>query len=169
MTASVTRPSIIQLNRYLSDFQLMKLGKIGSCQNHGMGPIESPQFVIQTLQLLMFTFPQDKQITVHQARVKFCSSNFPAGFYWYGGKQQGVGKLVHWMEALLSDDQDNKWNQEEIDDHEEVQNAIESEDIIKDIQATSEEETIPDNATTRRRATPYKLRNKPHPSRKKQI
>ena len=101
--------------------------------------------------------------------MKFCPSNFPAGFYWYGGKRQGVGKLARWVEALLSDDQDNKWNQEEIDDHEEVQNEIESEDTTKDIQATTEEETIPDNATTRRRATPYNLRNQPHPSRKKQI
>ena len=47
-------------------------------------------------------FPQDKTITVHQTRVKSCPSNFSAGFYWYSGKQQGVGKVAHWVEALES-------------------------------------------------------------------
>lgn len=65
-------------------------------------------------------FLQDKRITVHQIRVKSCPSNFPASFYWYGGKRQGIDKLACWVEALLSDDQDNKLNQGEIDDHEEV-------------------------------------------------
>ena len=72
------------------------------------------------------------------------------------------------MEALLSDDQDNKVNQDERDDPVEVCNEMESEDTTKDIQAPSEEETIPDNPTTRRRITPYNLRKHPHPSRKKQ-
>ena len=48
-------------------------------------------------------FPQDKDITVHQTRVKACPSNFPAGFYWYGGKRQGTGQIPRWVENLLSD------------------------------------------------------------------
>ena len=50
-------------------------------------------------------FPQDKNIMVHQIRVKACPNNFPAGFYWYGdgGKQQGIGKIPRWLETLLSD------------------------------------------------------------------
>ena len=48
-------------------------------------------------------FPQDKDITVHQNRVKACPSNFPAGFYWYGGKRQGTGQIPRWVENILSD------------------------------------------------------------------
>ena len=97
----------------------MKLERTESYRDHGMGHIVLPQFVIQTLLLLMFT-SQDKKITVHQTRVKSCPSNFPAGFYWYCGKRQGVGKVACWVEALLSDDQDNKVNEDERGDTEEV-------------------------------------------------
>ena len=38
-------------------------------------------------------FPRDKQITIHQSRVKHCTTDFLAGFYWYGGKQRVQGKI----------------------------------------------------------------------------
>ena len=52
-------------------------------------------------------FPQDKSITVHQTRVKPCPPEFPAGFYWYGGTQKGIGKIPQWVETLLSDNQNS--------------------------------------------------------------
>ena len=55
-------------------------------------------------------FPHDKQITVHQSRVKHCPANFPAGCYWYGGKQRGQGRILKWVENLLADHQDDKTN-----------------------------------------------------------
>jgi len=111
-------------------------------------------------------FPQDKHITVHQTRVKFCPCNFPAGFYWYGGKRQGVGKVACWVENLLSDDQDKEENQRETADQVEIQNEVESEDTTMDNQATIEK-SMPDNSTTTRHTTPYNLRKQCHPSRKK--
>ena len=34
-------------------------------------------------------FPQDRSIQVHASRVRPCPPNFPAGFYWYGGRDVG--------------------------------------------------------------------------------
>ena len=42
--------------------------------------------------------PQHGQICVHQDRVCGCPDDFPAGYYWYGGKQKGPPK---WVERLL--------------------------------------------------------------------
>ena len=46
-------------------------------------------------------FPQDPQIRVHQTRMKACPPNFPAGFYWYGGRRRGPGRPPKWVEPLL--------------------------------------------------------------------
>ena len=47
-------------------------------------------------------FPQDKAIRVHLSRVKLCPSNFPAGFYWYGGKKRGSGHQPKWVEQMMA-------------------------------------------------------------------
>ena len=46
--------------------------------------------------------PQKDGITVHLSRVKQCPINFPAGFYWYGGKSKGPGRPPKWVEQLLA-------------------------------------------------------------------
>ena len=112
-------------------------------------------------------FPQDKLITIHQTRVKSCPSNFPAGYYWYGGKRQCVGKVSRWVENLLFGDLDE---QHETDDQEVVNNDTESEHITADIQGTNEK-LVPDNSATTSSATticatPYNLRTHCCPSRK---
>ena len=52
-------------------------------------------------------YPQDGGIQVHQSRVKPCTLNFPAGFYWYGGKRRGPGRPPKWVEQILADNQQN--------------------------------------------------------------
>ena len=52
--------------------------------------------------------PQDGGIQVHQSTVKHCTSNFPAGFYWYGGKQRGPGWPPKWVDQLLEECTDNQ-------------------------------------------------------------
>ena len=47
-------------------------------------------------------FSQDKEIRVHLSRVKLCPPNFPAGFYWYGGKKRGPGCPPKWVEQIMS-------------------------------------------------------------------
>ena len=47
-------------------------------------------------------FPNDTQIKVHQNRVSHCPKEFPAGYYWYGGKRKGTGAPPAWMDNLLN-------------------------------------------------------------------
>ena len=46
-------------------------------------------------------FPGDAPIRVHQNRVAHCPREFPAGYFWYGGKRKGRGKPPKWVEKLL--------------------------------------------------------------------
>ena len=46
-------------------------------------------------------FPQDRDIHVHQSRVKVCPPQFPAGFFWYGGRRRGPGRPPRWVSEML--------------------------------------------------------------------
>ena len=48
-------------------------------------------------------FPGDAPIRVHQYRVAHCLREFPAGYFWYGGKRKGRGKPPKWVEKLLQE------------------------------------------------------------------
>ena len=122
-------------------------------------------------------FPQDKHITVHQTRVKPCPANFPAGFYWYGGKRKCIGKVPHWVETLLSDQHPMSDNPLDAGDSiTGVQEKQESEDITTDdyamqsmgpdVQNVIESQLTYGNDVTERTTTPYNLRRHPRPSRK---
>ena len=39
-------------------------------------------------------------IQVHQSKIKPCSLDFPAGFYWYGSRRPGPGCPLRWTEEL---------------------------------------------------------------------
>jgi len=39
---------------------------------------------------------------VHQNRVSRCPDEFPAGYYWYGGKRKGTGAPPKWVDNLLN-------------------------------------------------------------------
>lgn len=45
--------------------------------------------------------PQDSPIHVHQSWVCRCPAEFPAGYYWYGGKRRGPGRPPRWVDRLL--------------------------------------------------------------------
>ena len=47
-------------------------------------------------------FPQDGPLCVHQSRICVCAREFPAGYYWYGGKRRGPGRPPRWVERLLT-------------------------------------------------------------------
>ena len=44
---------------------------------------------------------------VHQIRVCRCYVNFPAGYYWYGGRRKRPGRPPKWVDRLLSSDGDS--------------------------------------------------------------
>ena len=47
-------------------------------------------------------FPEDKGIRIHLSRVKLCPPNFPAGFYWYGGKRRSPGQPPNWVAKMMA-------------------------------------------------------------------
>ena len=46
--------------------------------------------------------PQHGQIQVHQSRLCRCPDNFPAGYYWYGGRRSGPGRPPKWVGQFLA-------------------------------------------------------------------
>ena len=48
--------------------------------------------------------PQDGQLQVHQTRVAHCPPELPCGFFWYGNRRAGPGRLPKWVEQLLQGD-----------------------------------------------------------------
>ena len=45
--------------------------------------------------------PQEGSIQIHQSRVCFCPSEFPAGFFWYGARRHSIGRPSKWVQQLL--------------------------------------------------------------------
>ena len=41
-------------------------------------------------------FPRDAPIKIHQNRVTHCPKEFPARYFWYGGKRKGTGNQNGW-------------------------------------------------------------------------
>ena len=110
-------------------------------------------------------FPQEKQIMIHQSRVKHCPTNF--GFCWYGGNQKAQGKAPKWVQNLLAGSEviqvdDGDTHEEQLDDTSDVGAPLEEE-------AEKLSEREPSNSitgSTRMPCTGYSLRNNPHPSKK---
>jgi len=124
-------------------------------------------------------FPQEKQIMVHQSRVKCCPTNFPARFYWYSNNQRGQGKMPTWVEDLLASCQDGEVDQADTSGTSgEVSNVdpdtdAQSEGTITQLEeesnaqpAVQTNENPAELITLPRRPTGYSLQKKPCPSRK---
>ena len=47
-------------------------------------------------------YPQHGETRVHQSRVCACPTDFPAGYYWYGGKRKGPRRPPKWVDQFLS-------------------------------------------------------------------
>ena len=106
-------------------------------------------------------FSQDGPIQVHQTRVTPCPSEFPAGYYWYGGKRSGPGRPPKWVDKLMrSDNQEDRDVQPKAADVCEENSddghcSMEDTSLCKDSGTTTGSEDIsPDPQRTR---TPYGL------------
>ena len=76
-------------------------------------PWHGPYRVVSTcgpdITAVQVYFSQDGPIQVHQTRVTPCPSEFPAGYYWYGGKRSGPGCPPKWVDKLMgSDNQEDR-------------------------------------------------------------
>ena len=74
-------------------------------------PWHSPYHVMSTrgpdITAVKVYFPQDGPIQVHQTRVTQCPLEFPAGYYWYGGKRSGPGCPPKWVDKLIRSETQN--------------------------------------------------------------
>jgi len=102
------------------------------------------------ISVLKVYYPQDKQITVHQSRVKYCPAAFPASFYWYGGRQKG-------SEQLPEDVDNGTASQHAIDDEPNKSDSV----VVK---CGSTGTQFSDHS--RSPSGHYGLRRQPRPSRK---
>ena len=142
-----------------------------------MTGINSPGIVL----IVKVYYPQDKQITVHQSRVKYCPAAFPAGFYWYGGRQKGLGNVPQWVQNLLSDANGSPDNNSVLEDNEppseqlpeDVVNETASKHVIDDESNESDSVVVESESTgtqisdhDRSSSGHYGLRRQPRPSRK---
>ena len=104
---------------------------------------------------------------MHLTRVTPCPSEFPAGYYWYGGKRQGPGRLPKWVKRMLSnnpqiseencdnlDPTNGVCEEREVDDHPSTNDTLSSES--NDSITPEFEDMVPDPRRTR---TPYGLRD----------
>ena len=113
-------------------------------------------------------FPQEKQIVIHQSRVKHCPMNFPAGFYWYGGKQKAQGRTPTWVQNLLAGSETHQ-----ADCGDTCKDEVSDEDTLGEDEADTqpgglprEECVSPVEESSRSPNTGYSLRNNPRPSKK---
>ena len=113
-------------------------------------------------------FPQEKQIMIHQSRVKHCPVNFPAGFYWYGGKQKAQGRTPMWVQDLLAGSEMNQTDDGDACEEEtsDVDALAEGEADTQSEELPREESLSPLKESSRTPNTGYSLRNNPRPSKK---
>ena len=117
-------------------------------------------------------FPNDTPIKVHQNRVSHCPKEFPAGYYWYGGKRKGTGAPPAWVDKLLNSPVQSDVNSSgEITEtvvtdisESEGQNSNSPNDVLNDKESNEDSEQQADaqpevNVTPRSERSQYSLRD----------
>ena len=97
-----TRPSDLRVGeRLFVRFPQDESGRLRKLSRPWHGPYRVLQRRDPDVIVVKVYHPQHGEICVHQSRVCKCPSDFPAGFYWYGGKQKGPGRPPKWVEQFL--------------------------------------------------------------------
>ena len=65
------------------------------------GPYRITEKIDPNITCVKVYHPQDGPICIHQSRICLCPDEFPAGYYWYGGKRRGPGRPPKWVDRLL--------------------------------------------------------------------
>ena len=60
--------------------------------------------------------------------VRHCPPNFPASFYWYGGKQRGPGRPPKWVEQLLKEGASNRLAKNTVEEQQGNMDKLDSQD-----------------------------------------
>ena len=86
----------------LVKFPADESGKLRKLARPWHGPYRVTEVNEPNISVSNVYHPKKKTIKIHQSRVKHCPVDFPAGFYWYGGKRKAPGRPPKWVEQLLA-------------------------------------------------------------------
>ena len=86
----------------LVKFPADESGKLRKLARPWHGPYRVTEVNEPNISVSNVYHPKKETIKIHQSRVKHCPVDFPAGFYWYGGKRKGPGRPPKWVEQLLA-------------------------------------------------------------------
>ena len=87
-----TRPCEFRLGQWVFvKFSQDESGRLRKLSRPWHGPYRVINIKDPYVTVIKVYHPQHGEMQVHQTRVCMCPDNFPAGYYWYGGKQKGPG------------------------------------------------------------------------------
>ena len=86
----------------LVHFPQDEVGKTRKLARPWHGPYRVVQNDSPDMTCLKVYFPQHGTIQIHQSRVCRCPLQFPAGYFWYGGRRKGPGRPPKWVDTLLA-------------------------------------------------------------------
>ena len=97
-----------QVKLKLGDWVLVYFPKDDTGRNRKLSrPWHGPYRVLQIrdpdVTVCKVYFPEHGNIQVHQRRIQQCPMEFPAGYFWYGGRSVGPGQPPEWVERLLAE------------------------------------------------------------------
>ena len=78
-----------------------EVGKTRKLARPWHGPYRVLRNEIPDVTCVKVYFPQHGAVHIHQSRVCCCPSEFPAGYFWYGGRRKGPGRPPKWGDTLL--------------------------------------------------------------------
>ena len=98
-----TRKPDLRLGEWvLVRFPQDESGRLRKLSRPWHGPYRIVQIQDPDVTVSKVYHPQHGEICVHQSRVCKCPIEFPAGYYWYGGKRKGPGRPPKWVDEFLS-------------------------------------------------------------------
>ena len=97
-----TRPSQLRLGDWvLVHFPQEESGRWRKLSRPWHGPYRVTEKSDPDVTCVKVYHPQDRPIHVHQSRVTPCPADFPAGYFWYGGRRRGPGRPPKWLDRFL--------------------------------------------------------------------
>ena len=83
-------------------FPQEEIGKLRKLSRPWHGPYRVVQKQGPDIKATKVYYPQHGEIRVHLSRICRCPDNFPAGYFWYGGRRKGPGRPPKWVDKFLS-------------------------------------------------------------------
>ena len=97
-------------NRVLIRFPAKETGARRKLSHPWHGPYQVTHLDHQNATVVKVYFLQEDTLQVHLSRVCPAPSDFPAGYYWYGGSCCGPGKPPEWINSLAEEAEEPRYN-----------------------------------------------------------